>query len=157
MTEAKNRQDAKDVLTHYLESKHLRKTPERYAILDKVFEMGRRFDINKLSESMESSSYHVCKATLYNVLQLFTDAGLLVKQQFDGKNAHYERVIGNTSINYLHLVCKQCGKIKDVKSPESLNELTKIKFRMFHTEYVQTYVYGICSTCMRKNKKTITN
>ena len=121
MTEAKNRQDAKDVLTHYLESKHLRKTPERYAILDKVFEMGRRFDINKLSESMESSSYHVCKATLYNVLQLFTDAGLLVKQQFDGKNAQYERVIGNTSINYLHLVCKQCGKIKDVKSPESLN------------------------------------
>ena len=138
MTEAKNRQDAKDVLTHYLESKHLRKTPERYAILDKVFEMGRRFDINKLSESMESSSYHVCKATLYNVLQLFTDAGLLVKQQFDGKNAQYERVIGNTSINYLHLVCKQCGKIKDVKSPESLNELTKIKFRMFHTDYVQT-------------------
>ncbi len=47
MTEAKNRQDAKDVLTRYLESKHLRKTPERYAILDKVFEMGRRFDINK--------------------------------------------------------------------------------------------------------------
>ena len=37
MTEEKNKEDARNVLSQYLEGKHLRKTPERFAILDKVF------------------------------------------------------------------------------------------------------------------------
>ena len=43
MTEDRLKEDARASLTRYLEEKHLRKTPERYAILDKVFEMSQHF------------------------------------------------------------------------------------------------------------------
>ncbi len=154
MTEEKNREDARNVLSQYLEGKHLRKTPERFAILDKVFGQLHLFSIDSLLQLMDDASYHVSRATLYNTMQLFVDAGLVRKHLFNGSTAKYERVLPDAS-NHYHLVCRKCGKVKEVKAPEILKELTKVKSRTFHGEYFSVYVYGICSTCQRKNKKTL--
>ena len=153
MTEDRLKEDARATLTRYLEEKHLRKTPERYAILDKVFEMSQHFFIDSLLDALEAESYHVCKATLYNCMQLFVQAGLVRKHQFDNQPAQYERVLGTQQENHYHLVCRYCGKVKEVRAPEILKELSKVKSRTFHAEFYSAYVYGICSTCNRKMKK----
>ncbi|MGM9843890.1 MAG: Fur family transcriptional regulator [Muribaculaceae bacterium] len=153
MSDDRLKDEARDALTRFLEGQHLRKTPERYAILDKVFEMSQHFYIDSLQESLEKASYHVCKATLYNAMQLFVDAGLVRKHQFDNQPAQYERVVSAQTGNHYHLVCRRCGKVKEAKAPEMLKELTKVKSRTFYAEFYSAYVYGICSTCMRKIKK----
>ena len=73
MIDEKSRTTAKAALTEYLRIKKLRKTPERYAILDKVCEMNRHFDIDMLYDIIEEDGFHVSRATLYNTMELFTD------------------------------------------------------------------------------------
>lgn len=46
MIDDKLRTAARATLTEYLKAKRLRKTPERYAILDKVCEMNKHFDLS---------------------------------------------------------------------------------------------------------------
>lgn len=50
-------------LTEYLRVKKLRKTPERFAILDKVAEMNRHFDIDTLYAAIDADGFHVSRAT----------------------------------------------------------------------------------------------
>ena len=68
MDETKARNAARNLLTAFLEGKRLRKTPERYAILDKVLELSAHFDIMSLYREMEQDSYHVRSTTLWSCL-----------------------------------------------------------------------------------------
>ena len=84
----------RDILKNYLESKSLRKTPERFAILDEIYSDSGHFDIETLHESMKKKNYHVSLATLYNNIDILIDAGLLVRHQFDKGNT-YEKTMDN--------------------------------------------------------------
>ncbi len=153
MTDNKMKISARETLTSYLKAKRLRKTPERYAILDRVFDMAEHFHIETLRKIMEADSFHVSRATLYNTMQLLVEAGLVRKHQFENQPAQYERVIGQQTGNHHHLICRRCGKVKEVKDPELAKTLESRRYRTFHTEFFALYVYGICSTCMRKMRK----
>lgn len=155
MSEEKSKTNARVALSQYIQSKKLRRTPERYAILDKVFDIAEHFSIEMLYSALEQDGFHVSKATLYNSVQLFVDCGLLRKHQFDGKSAQYERVTGVG--NHHHLICTQCGKIKEVKDATLVNLLNSRRYPSFHTAYFAIYVYGICSRCQRANKKNKKN
>lgn len=150
MSENKAKIAAHNALTQYIQSKRLRKTPERYAILDKVFDIAEHFSIEMLYSVLEEDGFHVSKATLYNTIQLFVDCGLIRRHQFDGKSAQYERVLGLG--NHHHLICTQCGRIKEVKDIALIETLNSRRYPTFHTSYFALYVYGICSRCQRKIK-----
>ncbi len=151
MGDEKSKTNARVALSQYIQSKKLRKTPERYAILDKVFDIAEHFSIEMLYSALEDDGFHVSKATLYNSIQLFVDCGLLRKHQFDGKSAQYERVTGVG--NHHHLICSQCGRIKEVKDATLVNILNSRRYPSFHTAYFALYVYGVCSRCQRENKR----
>lgn len=151
MSDDKTRIAAHNALTQYIHTKKLRRTPERYAILDKVFDIAEHFSIENLYTTLEQDGFHVSKATLYNTIQLFVDCGLIRRHQFDGKSAQYERIAGNG--NHHHLICTQCGRIKEVKDVSLINNLNSRRYPTFHTSYFALYVYGVCSRCLRKSKK----
>ena len=151
MSDDKSKTIARATLTQHIHAKKLRRTPERYAILDKVFDIAEHFSIETLYSALEEDGFHVSKATLYNSIQLFVDCGLLRKHQFNGKSAQYERVTGVG--NHHHLICTQCGRIKEVKDVALVNMLNSRRYPAFHTAYFALYVYGVCSRCQRENKK----
>ena len=101
MDETKARNAARNLLTAFLEGKRLRKTPERYAILDKVLELSAHFDIMSLYREMEQDSYHVSRATIYNTMELLVECGLVRKHQFGNRHAQYEKVLDATNHHYL--------------------------------------------------------
>ena len=151
MSDEKSKTIARATLIQHIHAKKLRRTPERYAILDKVFDIDEHFSIETLYSALEQDWFHVSKATLYNSIQLFVDCGLLRKHQFDGKSAQYERVTGVG--NHHHLICTQCGRIKEVKDIALVKMLNSRRYPTFHTAYFALYVYGVCSRCQRENKK----
>ena len=68
MSDQKTKDIVKFELTRYLESKGHRKTPERYAILDKIYSMNEHFDVDSLYDEMAQSEYRVSRATVYNTI-----------------------------------------------------------------------------------------
>lgn len=147
---------ARNKLTEYLDSKKLRKTPERYAILEMVFAHNDHFRIETLYNDMEASSYHVSRSTVYNTMELFCECGIVRKHQFSSSQPSlYEKVIN--SGNHHHLICTECGKIKEVKDSELMRYIDMKKYGTFTPAYFMLYVYGVCSTCARKKKKKSKN
>ena len=134
-------------LTNYLEENKLRKTPERYAILDAIFDFNEHFTLEELEDKMESKNFRVSRATLYNAIKLFMKLRLVVRHHFL-QGTKYEASFRND--NHCHQICTICGKVKELPVAPFAENIEGIRLKRFHKNGFELYIYGICSTCQTK-------
>lgn len=143
------RDHLKETFAVYIKSKKMRQTPERFAILDKTLEQKVHFDIDELYKNIEAD-YHVSRSTVYNTVELLCECNILRKHYLNETLAVYELA----DDRHLHLICLKCGAVKEVHDEKVGEYLSTLKFRGFHPTSSTTNIYGICSACSRKRKKT---
>lgn len=143
------RANASERFTAFLNSQKLRKTPERFEILNSVMECNGHFDADSLYNMLEKKAYHVSKATVYNTIELLCAAGIVRKLLFDTHQARYELAEQTHS----HLVCTQCGEIREIDLDGIDSRLASMSFRAFSPAYVSTCIYGICEACKNRQIK----
>lgn len=102
----------KDVLRQYLKDKGLRNTPERYTILEEIYNYDEHFNVDDLYLLMLQRKYHISKATIYNTIEVFLDAGLIRKHQF-GEGSTYEKSYFDKQHD--HLVLYKSGSDKKIE------------------------------------------
>ena len=86
--------EVKKILNKHLEIKGLRKTPERYAIIDEIYSFNKHFSADELYSKMINKKYRVSRATIYNTLDLLVSLELVTRHVFKDNIAKFEKSLG---------------------------------------------------------------
>lgn len=138
------------ILSEYLRRMHRRCTPERYMVLASAESLAGHFTVEELCERLSADNRRVATATVYSSLQLLAECGLVRRLRLDDGVMRYEVEPGN----HHHLICTRCGKIKDVRDSSLDDYLRGRRYSAFTPSQFSLSVYGICSACMRKARKS---
>ncbi|MCB9034033.1 MAG: transcriptional repressor [Chitinophagales bacterium] len=144
--------EAKQIFTNYIEKNKLRKTPERFIILETIYNRDDHFDAEDLYIQIRNNNINVSRATVYNTLDVLVNCDLVTKHQFGENHAMYEKAYG--SRQHDHLICMDCGKVFEFCDPR-LQLVKKSASELFLQE-IKTHsltLYGNCSKTNCDNLK----
>lgn len=143
-------EDVRQIFSRHLESHNLRRTPERYAILEEIYSRTDHFDAEALYIHMKNSNYRVSRATVYNTLELLVSCDLITKHQFGKNLTQYEKSYGYKQHD--HLICVDCGKVVEFCDPRIQQIKTTmgdlLDFKIIHHSL---NLFGQCRACSKKS------
>jgi Fur family ferric uptake transcriptional regulator len=144
-------EEVKNIFSAYLENKDLRKTTERFTILDEIYNRDDHFEAESLYNEIRRKSYNVSRATVYNTLELLVSCDLVKKHQFGKNLAQYEKSYGYKQHD--HIICVDCKKVVEFCDPR----IQQIKSMMgellnFKITHHSLNMYGVCGMCQKKRE-----
>lgn len=142
-------QEVLNIFAAQLEKGGLRKTPERFAILEEIYKRTDHFDAEALYIHMKNRSYRVSRATVYNTLELLVSCDLVKKHQFGKNLAQYEKSYGFKQHD--HIICANCSKVVEFCDPrvQQIKDLVGelLNFKISHHSL---NLYGVCGSCQKE-------
>jgi len=135
----------KEEFKQYMIDKSMRKTQERYTILEHICLIRGHFNVEMLRQRLEEHNFHVSRASIYNTIELLMDAGLIVRHQFTSQLVQYEpKLLAST---HHHAICTYCSAVKEFKNDKISKDILNQRITKFTNEYHSLYIYGMCSKC----------
>ena len=144
--------EVKAIFSNHLEMNQLRKTPERFAILEEIYRRSDHFDAEALYIHMKTQNYRVSRATVYNTLELLATCDLVKKHQFGKNLTQFEKSYGYKQHD--HLICIDCNKVVEFCDPR----IQQIKNMMgdllkYNVTHHSLNMYGKCDGACEKTAK----
>lgn len=97
-------------LQQFIQSKGLRNTPQRNAIVEAIFASDEHFTADDLWERVRKTQSRSSRATVYRTISLLVEAGLLHEIDLgDDQKTYDPNFVDSPAHN--HLVCIDCGRV----------------------------------------------
>jgi Fur family ferric uptake transcriptional regulator len=138
--------EAIETFAKYLNSKDLKLTKEREAVLKEIFLHRGHLEAEELWHTLRKKKKRASRATVYRTLELLVDSGIVRKVDLGHGHSHYEHILGHA--HHEHMVCLKCGKViefSDRKIERSLEKMCE-KSEFEHTSH-HFQVFGYCKDC----------
>ena len=127
----------------------VRITNQRRAILKYIIETETHPTVEQIYQKLKPRFDELSLATVYNTINLLVKNGMIQELVYHDGAKHYDYLLEN----HYHLICEECGQIKDVFYPR-LTEGEEVAEKQ--TGY-QVYghrleLYGLCPECQKKHQ-----
>ncbi len=120
-------------------------TQPRKAVLSVLSHSKAPVDVEGIKQSLEAKKIRVDQATIYRILKMFVDKGMVKKISLQEGKTHFELA---DRPHHHHVQCQSCGTIRDVEECE-IHELERIvaKKTGFRIVSHSLELIGVCPSC----------
>lgn len=137
-----------EIFRDFVHAKGLRHTPERETIVKEIFATQEHFDVDELYLRLKRKKRKISKPSIYRVIPLLLEAGLIQEAYFEDGHFHYEHMLGRE--HHCHLRCLKCGKtIEFTGYPLSKLKTKLAKEYDFLIKGHKLEVFGFCPKCKK--------
>lgn len=144
------------IFSNFLRKRGLKITNQRLLVAEKIFGMHNHFTVDSLAEDLKDRRQEISRATIYRIVSVMVEAGVLTEHNF-GQNARYYEHIP-TQCHHDHILCVDCGRIEEFVNDDIERLQNKIaKSHGFELQDHALNLYGHCrelketGKCARRN------
>lgn len=131
------------VIVDTLKAKHLRVTPQRFAVFSNLLGRDDHPTAEQLLKDLNKDAPTSSQATLYSSLQALRDVGLIREVLLEEGVCRYD---ANVELHH-HFRCRCCGAIEDV-AWEQFEQVSMETLRSgLKAESYEVTVHGVCDRC----------
>lgn len=146
-------QEHEVIFEAFLERKGLKLTQPRKLILNTIFDLHEHFDIEQLYDIIHKISSEVSRATVYRIIPLLMEAGLIQKSIRSEARDKYEHIFGHP--RHAHWICKSCGSLIETDMQDVLKLVqSKAKTQNFSIDVINLEVKGLCWKCQNNENES---
>lgn len=128
---------------HKLKEKGLKITPQRLVVMEAIFQLNNHPSAENIIEYVKEKFPNISVATVYKVLDIFVEKGILKKVKTDKDVMRYEGYLER----HHHLFCDKTHQIKDFHNKELdaiiQNYFSKYKIKDFEIKDFQLNINGV--------------
>lgn len=143
MVNAKIKHDCKNELNEV----NLKATPARMALMNLLESSDKPLDVQTMVEYLESKEIKTDPTTVFRIVNMFTEKGLLKTIQLNEGKSRYEL---SSKAEHHHLLCARCGSIQDMSDCNiDVLENHIEKKKNFKVTSHSLEFFGICADCQQ--------
>jgi Fur family peroxide stress response transcriptional regulator len=148
----------KEDVVKILKNKKIKVTPNRLYIAIKLFNSTDHPSIDELHQNLIKSGKRVSFTSVYNIVKLFKNAGLVQEIMLQNKIRYDANITPHA-----HFICRKCEKIWDVQIDDdsifnredliNFKNIVEEKLSGYKVDSVEVNLIGICKDCSNKNSE----
>jgi len=135
-----------EVLNQKMKDKGIRPSYQRLKVLEYLISVESHPTVDEIYQALMVDIPSLSKATIYNTLHAFVDAGLVRTVSIEDSELRYDFEIANHG----HFQCQRCGKIYNFDI--NIDEVSISGLQNFEISEKNVYFKGLCPACQNKNK-----
>ncbi len=140
--------EEKEVLREYIEKKGLRKTNQRYKVLEVFLSNEEHLSVDELYVLVEKKYSEISHSTVFRSMKIIFDAGLASKMMGCDSIIRYEHLYKHSQ--HGHMICSVCHKMIEFDVTQINKLLEKVaKKENFKPQIFKTRILGLCKRCRK--------